>query len=141
MLGNCRNEFKGCKHLKIPFITAMAHLRTVDNRTCLLDITQLGQRKGVADDVLGDILDALGVSRLKPHLVMDTESGVVPPGKDLLYQGIVKTAFVFQHLQNRSTRELGKRLKNNFRHHIKIPALGEESIRHQSMDMRMPLVA
>jgi hypothetical protein len=54
------------------FIAAMAHLRTVDNRTGLFDITQLGQRKGIADDVLGNILDALGVTSLKPHFVVDT---------------------------------------------------------------------
>jgi hypothetical protein len=61
----------------------MAHLRAVDNRTRFLDIAQLGQRKGVADDVLGDILDTLDVSRLEPHLIMDTEPRVVPPGEDL----------------------------------------------------------
>ena len=68
-MGNHRNEFKGCKHLQIPLVAAMPHLRTVNHRSSLLDITQLGQRKGIADDVLGDILDTLGVSRLKPHLV------------------------------------------------------------------------
>jgi len=67
MLGDCRDKFKGCKHLEIPFIAAIAHLRAVDNRSGFLDITQLRQRKGIADDVLGDILDAFGVTRLKPQ--------------------------------------------------------------------------
>ncbi|MBU1564521.1 MAG: hypothetical protein KJ630_02705 [Proteobacteria bacterium] len=48
--------------------------------------------------MVGDILDTLGVTRLKSHLAMNTEPGIVPPGKDLLYQGIIKTTFVFQHL-------------------------------------------
>ena len=51
----------------------MAHLRTVNHCPGVFNITQLGKRKGVADYVLGDILDTLGISRLKPHLVMDTE--------------------------------------------------------------------
>ena len=125
VLGNSCNEFKGGTGLEIPFVAAMAHLRTVNNGTGILDITQLGQRKGIADDVLGDILDALGVTRLKPHLVMDTEPGVVPPGEDLFYQGVIKTSFVFQHLQNRSTKKFSKRPDSNLRHHIKIPGLGE----------------
>ena len=69
---------------------------------------------------------------------MDTEPGVVPLGKELLYQRVIKTPFVFQNLQDRSTEEFSKRLNSNLLHHIKIPGLGEESIHHQSLDMRMP---
>ncbi len=46
--------------------------------------------------------------------------------------------FVFQHLQDRSTEELCQRLESNFRHYIKIPGIGEESSRFQSMDVWMP---
>jgi hypothetical protein len=72
VLGNRSNKLKGAVSLEITFIAAMAHLRTVDNHTRFLYITQLGQRKGVADDVLGDILNALVVSRFEPDFVMDT---------------------------------------------------------------------
>jgi len=37
----------------------MAHLRAVVNLSRFLDIAQLGQRKGVTEDLLGDIIDAL----------------------------------------------------------------------------------
>lgn len=59
--------------MEIPFVATIAHLRTVDSRTGLFDITQLGQREGVADNVLGNILNALGVFRLKPNFVMNNE--------------------------------------------------------------------
>lgn len=62
----------------------------------------------------------------------------MPPGKNLLYQRVIKTPFVFQHLQDRCTKELCQWANIYHLHHIKIPALGEWSIRHQSMDMRMP---
>lgn len=59
--------------MEIRFVATMAHLRTVDSRTGLFDITQLGQREGIADSVLGNILNALGVFRLKPNFVMNDE--------------------------------------------------------------------
>lgn len=64
---------KWTEGLEIRLVTAMAHLCAADNRTRFLDIAQLGQRKGVAGDVLGNILDALGVTRLKPNFVMNPE--------------------------------------------------------------------
>lgn len=116
----------------------MAHLRAVDKRTRFLDLTQIGQRKGVADYVLDDILDTLGVSCLAPHLIMDTEPRVVPPGEDLFYQGVIKTTFVFQHLQDRSTEEFSKRPNIYPRHQIRISTLVKDLICHQGMDVRMP---
>jgi len=57
----------------------MAHLRAVDYRVCLLNITQFSKGEGITEDVLGDIFDALGVTSPKPNLVMDAEPGVMPP--------------------------------------------------------------
>jgi hypothetical protein len=50
----------------------MAHLRAVDNRTRFLDIAQLGQRKGAADDVLGDIFDCRPGNRIKVEVFVAT---------------------------------------------------------------------
>ena len=43
VLGKRRDKFKGAVGPEISLVTAMAHLRAVDNRTRFFDITELGQ--------------------------------------------------------------------------------------------------
>lgn len=57
MLCNSCNKLQRTVGLKITFIAAMVYLRTVDGRTGFLKTTQLGQGKGVSDDVLAIVAE------------------------------------------------------------------------------------
>lgn len=65
MLGR-RHTFKEAADQEFPFVAAIAHLRTVADRTGPFDITQLDQSQGIAKDVLANFLDGPSLSCLKP---------------------------------------------------------------------------
>jgi hypothetical protein len=52
MPGYARDKLQRAEGLKILLIATMTHFRTVDNRSCMLNIAQLGKREGITDNVL-----------------------------------------------------------------------------------------
>ena len=84
MLCNGCYKLLRCVYLKILLaIITMAHLRAVDNCSGLIDICQLLNREGIADNVLGQGLPTLIIISSNSYTVVDTEARMSPAHKPI----------------------------------------------------------
>ena len=117
----------------------MGHFGFVNDHAGIFPVSQLCLGKWITDDVLGHPFFTVFIVAGNSYAVMDAEAGRMPPAHDVFDQGVVYSAFIFEHLKHVRPKKSREVIQINlFGHDVELAVAIEKAISHNTMYMRMP---